>query len=45
MSKELTLSARIDTKSAKANYKNGVLEVPLRKLVEKGFTGERVFVE
>jgi HSP20 family protein len=43
--KELTLSARIDTKSAKTNYKNGVLEVRLRKLVEKGLTGERVFVE
>jgi len=43
--KELTLSARIDTKSSKATYKNGVLEVRLRKLVEKGFTGERVFVK
>jgi len=45
LSKELTLSARIDTKSAKANNKNGVLEVRLKKLVEKGFTGERIFVE
>ena len=43
--KELALPARINTKSAKASYKNGVLEVRLRKLVEKGFTGERVFVE
>lgn len=43
--KELELPARVDPKSARASYKNGVLEVRLRKLVEKGFTGERVFVE
>jgi len=43
--KELELPAKVDPKSARASYKNGVLEVRLRKLVEKGFTGEGVFVE
>ena len=43
--KELELPARVDPKSARASYKNGVLEVRLRKLVKKGFTGERVFIE
>ena len=43
--KELALPARVDPKSARASYKNGVLEVRLRKLVEEGFRGERVFVE
>ena len=43
--KELALPARVDPGSARASYKNGVLEVRLRKLVEEGFTGERVFVE
>lgn len=43
--KELALPARVDPKSARASYKNGVLEVRLRKLFEKGFRGDRVFVE
>ena len=43
--KELALPARVDPGSARSSYKNGVLEVRLRKLVEEGFTGERVFVE
>ncbi|MGQ9460697.1 MAG: archaeal heat shock protein Hsp20 [Candidatus Bathyarchaeaceae archaeon] len=42
--KELTLPAMVDPKSAQASYKNGVLEVRLRKL-EKPFKGERIFVE
>jgi HSP20 family protein len=42
--KELSLPAMVDPKSAQASYKNGVLEVRLRKL-EKPFKGERVFVE
>jgi HSP20 family protein len=34
--KELALPARVDPRSARASYKNGVLEVRLRKLVKKG---------
>ncbi|MDH5268199.1 MAG: Hsp20/alpha crystallin family protein [Candidatus Bathyarchaeota archaeon] len=42
--KELTLPASVDPKSAQASYKNGVLEVRLKKLVEKSFKGEKIFV-
>jgi HSP20 family protein len=43
--KELTLRAMVDPKSAQASYKNGVLEVRLKKSVEKAVKGERIFVE
>ena len=39
--KELTLPARVDPKSAHASYKNGVLEVRLKK-VETAVKGERI---
>ncbi len=42
--KELKLPAMVDSKSAKASYKNGVLEVRLRKKVEKP-KGENVPIE
>lgn len=41
--KELRLPASIDPKSARASYKNGVLEVRLKKLAEKALRGKRVF--
>ncbi|KPV65450.1 MAG: Small heat shock protein HSP16.5 [Candidatus Bathyarchaeota archaeon BA1] len=41
--KELTLPARVDPKSAMASYKNGVLEVRLRKLTAS-VRGERLFL-
>ena len=43
--KELTLPAVVDSKSAQASYKNGVLEVRLKKLVEKAVSEERISVE
>jgi len=43
--KELSLPARVDSKSAQASYKNGVLEVRLKKFMEKAFRGEKIFVE
>jgi len=43
--KELTLPAMVDPKSAQASYKNGVLEVRLKKSVEKAVKGERIFME
>jgi len=43
--KELTLPAIVDPKSAQASYKNGVLEVRLKKSAEKAVKGERIFVE
>jgi len=43
--KELTLPAMVDPKSAQASYKNGVLEVRLKKSAEKAVKGERIFVE
>lgn len=43
--KELTLPARVDPQSARASYKNGVLEVRLKKLVEKTVKSERISVE
>jgi HSP20 family protein len=42
--KELTLPARVDPKSASASYKNGVLEVRLKKL-ETAVKGERISVK
>lgn len=44
-SKELVLPVGVDPGSARAVYKNGVLEVRLRKSVEKVFKGERISVE
>lgn len=43
--KELALPAKVDPKSAQASYKNGVLEVRLKKTTEKMFKDERIFVE
>ncbi len=43
--KELVLPVNVDPRSARAVYKNGVLEVRLRKSVEKVFKGERISVE
>ncbi len=42
--KELTFPARVDPKSASASYKNGVLEVRLKKL-ETAVKGERISVK
>jgi len=42
--KELILPAMVDPKSAQASYKNGVLEVRLKKL-ERAVKGERIFLE
>ncbi len=41
--KRLRLPARVDPKSAQASYKNGVLEVRLKKILEE--KGEATFVE
>ena len=41
--KELRLPARVDPNSAQASYKNGVLEVRLKKILEE--KGEEIFVE
>jgi HSP20 family protein len=43
--REVTLPVRVDPKSAQASYKNGVLEVRLKRLVERPFKGEKIFVE
>jgi len=43
--KELTLPTLVDPESAQASYKNGVLEIRLKKSVEKAAKGERIFVE
>jgi HSP20 family protein len=43
--KELILPATVDPKSSKASYKNGVLEVRLKKLAEKTAKGERILME
>ena len=43
--RELTLPARVDPQSARASYKNGVLEVRLKKLVEETVKSQRIFVE
>ena len=41
--KRLRLPARVDPNSAQASYKNGVLEVRLKKILEE--KGEEIFVE
>jgi len=43
--KEMPLPAKVDRRSARASYKNGVLEVRLRKLEEKRPEGEKIRVE
>jgi len=43
--KELALPAKVDPRSSQASYKNGVLEVRLKKTAEKMFKGERISVE
>ena len=43
--KELVLPVGVDPRSARAVYKNGVLEVRLKKSLDKTFKGERIFVE
>lgn len=43
--KELALPAKVDPKSAQGSYKNGVLEVHLKKTAEKMLKGERISVE
>jgi HSP20 family protein len=40
--KELMLPAKVDPKSAQASYKNGVLEIRLKKLEEKAPKGEKI---
>lgn len=40
--KDLSLPTRVDHKSAKASYKNGVLEVRLRKLGQKKAKGGKI---
>jgi len=42
--KELILPATVDPKSARASYKNGVLEVRLKKLVKGTARGERISI-
>jgi len=42
--KKMVLPAKVDPKSAQASYKNGVLEVRLKKIVKKPFKGQRIFV-
>lgn len=43
--KELRLPTRVDSKSARASYKHGVLEVRLKKLSKKTVEGEKIFLE
>ena len=43
--KELSLPTKVDHKSARASYKNGVLEVRLRKLREKMVKGEKIRIQ
>ncbi len=43
--KEIDLPVKIDPKSAKASYKNGVLEVTLKILEEKKTRGERINID
>ena len=38
---ELNLKVKVDPKSARASYKNGILEIKIKK-VEKSFTAERI---
>ena len=43
--KEVMLPTKVDSKSAQASYKNGVLEVRLKKTAQKSFRGEKILVE
>jgi HSP20 family protein len=43
--KEVALPEKVDPKTAKASYKNGVLEVTLDKLERKPPTGERIKID
>ena len=43
--KEIELPINIDPKSAKASYKNGVLEVTFRRIEEKKPKGERISID
>jgi len=43
--KELELPTEVDPKSARSSYKNGVLEVTLRRVEEKKPRGERINIE
>lgn len=43
--KEMPLPTKVDHRSARGSYKNGVLEVRLRKLEEKRAEGEKIHVE
>lgn len=43
--KELKLPTKVDSKSARASYKNGVLEVRLKKFFQKKAEGEKIFLE
>jgi len=43
--KELVLPVNVDPRSARAVYKNGVLEVRLKKSLERVFRGESISVE
>ncbi len=43
--KEVELPVNVDPKSAKASYKNGVLEVTLKRLGKKKPSGEKISIE
>lgn len=43
--KELELPAEVDPKNAKSSYRNGVLEVTLRRVEEKKTEGEQIKIE
>lgn len=43
--KELRLPTKVDSKSARASHKNGVLEVRLKKLLKKTLDGEKIVLE
>jgi HSP20 family protein len=42
--KEVGLKAKVDTKKTKASYKNGVLEITLKKKKEEKFKGEPIML-
>jgi HSP20 family protein len=43
--KEIPLKSRVDPKTSKATYKNGVLDIILEKLHQKGGTGQKVKID
>lgn len=43
--KEVDLPVKVDPKSAEASYKNGVLEVALKRIEEKKPAGERISID